>query len=134
MRNLRTQLSIYVAFESIVVCFYAYCTSNTTLHVDIVESTLLPVATLMRLHFDVWTLRHLDSLASLSLANNPISSQHYPTLVLAHLPRLAYLDHHRVTPQDHADALQLHRYSHYWCSRPVFTLVFFRSVITCFVA
>ncbi|XP_063885243.1 dynein regulatory complex subunit 3-like isoform X1 [Scylla paramamosain] len=58
---------------------------------------------------DVWTLRHLDSLASLSLANNPISSQHYPALVLAHLPRLAYLDHRRVTPQDHANALELHR-------------------------
>lgn len=59
----------------------------------------------------VWTLRHLDSLASLSLANNPVSSQDYPALVLAHLPHLAYLDHRRVTPQDHADALQLHRYT-----------------------
>ncbi|XP_050713848.1 dynein regulatory complex subunit 3-like [Eriocheir sinensis] len=58
---------------------------------------------------DVWTLRHLKSLASLSLANNPVSSQDYPALVLAHLPCLGYLDHRRVTPQDHAKALDLHR-------------------------
>ncbi|KAG0713560.1 Dynein regulatory complex subunit 3 [Chionoecetes opilio] len=58
---------------------------------------------------DVWTLRHLASLASLSLANNPVSGHEYPALVLAHLPRLAYLDHRRVTPQDQANALHLHR-------------------------
>ena len=67
----------------------------------------------------MWILRHLPSLASLSLANNPVSSHDYPALVLAHLPRLAYLDHRRVTPQDHADALDLHRYI---CSRLLINL------------
>ncbi|KAK3885466.1 hypothetical protein Pcinc_010324 [Petrolisthes cinctipes] len=58
---------------------------------------------------DVWTLRQLKSLASLSLTNNPLCDDRYPHYVLAHLPHLAYLDHRRITPATHTQAVQTYR-------------------------
>ncbi|XP_071534055.1 uncharacterized protein [Panulirus ornatus] len=59
---------------------------------------------------DVGSLRQLGQLASLSLAHNPLCDARYPAYVLAHLPNLAYLDHRRVTPEDHAKATDQYRY------------------------
>ncbi|KAG7172898.1 Dynein regulatory complex subunit 3-like [Homarus americanus] len=61
---------------------------------------------------DVRTLRQVKCLASLNLANNPLCDHRYPDYVLAHLPDLAYLDHRRLTPQDHAHAAQQYKYAH----------------------
>ncbi|XP_042214742.1 dynein regulatory complex subunit 3-like isoform X2 [Homarus americanus] len=58
---------------------------------------------------DVRTLRQVKCLASLNLANNPLCDHRYPDYVLAHLPDLAYLDHRRLTPQDHAHAAQQYK-------------------------
>ncbi|XP_071534054.1 dynein regulatory complex subunit 3-like isoform X1 [Panulirus ornatus] len=58
---------------------------------------------------DVGSLRQLGQLASLSLAHNPLCDARYPAYVLAHLPNLAYLDHRRVTPEDHAKATDQYR-------------------------
>ncbi|XP_037797534.1 dynein regulatory complex subunit 3-like [Penaeus monodon] len=53
---------------------------------------------------DVRSLRVLEELASVTLAGNPMCDSRYPNFVLAHLPRLAYLDQRRVTPAAHAEA------------------------------
>ncbi|XP_069191917.1 dynein regulatory complex subunit 3 isoform X4 [Procambarus clarkii] len=59
---------------------------------------------------DVRTLRQVRSLASLSLANNPLCDHHYPARVLAYLPALVYLDHRRLSHHQHTHAATLYRY------------------------
>ncbi|XP_045604210.1 dynein regulatory complex subunit 3 isoform X1 [Procambarus clarkii] len=58
---------------------------------------------------DVRTLRQVRSLASLSLANNPLCDHHYPARVLAYLPALVYLDHRRLSHHQHTHAATLYR-------------------------
>ncbi|CAL4060989.1 unnamed protein product, partial [Meganyctiphanes norvegica] len=58
---------------------------------------------------DVRVLRYLGDLASLTLNQNPLCDERYPAFVLAHLPRLDYLDHRRVTQEALADAQNVYR-------------------------
>ena len=48
--------------------------------------------------YQIRALRVLPSLSSVTLAGNPVCGAAYPALVLAYLPRVAYLDHRLVDP------------------------------------
>ncbi|KAK7063195.1 hypothetical protein SK128_025514 [Halocaridina rubra] len=58
---------------------------------------------------DVRVLRLLNVLSSLTLSSNPLCDDRYPQYILAHLPNLAYLDHRRLTPDEHSAALHAFR-------------------------
>ncbi|XP_045604212.1 dynein regulatory complex subunit 3 isoform X3 [Procambarus clarkii] len=109
--------TLSLQFKGLGSLDFLWMLTNLT-HLEVSNNSLTHTKGLERLSMLTWldlsfnqvrTLRQVRSLASLSLANNPLCDHHYPARVLAYLPALVYLDHRRLSHHQHTHAATLYR-------------------------